>query len=164
MLPQGNFTCPLSSISRNPTRRSSVVVDLDSERGDKLLAWRNHAQTLTRAKCVCGRGHRFNGDELLILGSKDLGKGETAFEFDGDGVAVTGDREPGRLTRKGKAIVVAGVTKPRSDGRLRSFLASGNPLHIERQLAQGRSVQRPLCPRDFREAEIGMETETDRNR
>jgi len=67
------------------------AADLDSECGGKLLARRNHAQALTRAKCVCGRGHRFYGDELLILRSKDLGERETALEFDGDGATVTGD-------------------------------------------------------------------------
>ncbi len=109
-------------------------------------------------------GDGLNGDELLVLRSKDLGEGETVFEFDDDGVAVTGDRERGLLTRKGKAIVVAGVSEPRSEGRRRSFLTGGNPLRIESQLAHGRSVQCPLCLRDSRKAEIAMESETDRNR
>ncbi len=115
-----------------------------------MLARRNHAQTLTRAKCIRGRSHRFNGDEFLILRSKDLGEEETAYEFDGDGVTVAGDREPSLLTRKGKAIVVAGAFELRSEGRRRSFLAGGDPSRIESQFAHGRSVQCPLCPRNSR--------------
>ena len=110
----------------------------DAERSSKLAAGRKNLQALTRGKRTGGSRHRLQGDEIFVLGSKNLGVGKVFEKRDRNVAAGAGERKGGVRTNQGEPIVKTFIAQQRIE-RAEGFLrATGDTALIEMEFVDAR--------------------------